>query len=138
MNNLFIIGNLTSDPESRSTQSGKQVSTFTVAVNRRGTEGADYFRVSAWSKLGELCQQYLKKGRKVAVTGSIRAGAYTNSEGKAVGTLEVMADEIEFLSPKDSESQYQQEERKAIQQEQTSMVRNNGGFIQVNNEELPF
>ena len=94
MNNLFIIGNLTSDPESRSTQSGKQVSTFTVAVNRRGTEGADYFRVSAWNKLGELCQQYLKKGRKVAVTGSIRAGAYTNSEGKAVGTLEVMADEI--------------------------------------------
>lgn len=138
MNNLFIIGNLTSDPESRSTQSGKQVSTFTVAVNRRGTEGADYFRVSAWNKLGELCQQYLKKGRKVAVTGSIRAGAYTNSEGKAVGTLEVMADEIEFLSPKDTEAQYQQEERKAIQQEQTSMVRNNGGFIQVNNEELPF
>ena len=138
MNNLFIIGNLTSDPESRSTQSGKQVSTFTVAVNRRGTEGADYFRVSAWNKLGELCQQYLKKGRKVAVTGSIRAGAYTNSEGKAVGTMEVMADEIEFLSPKDTEAQYQQEERKAIQQEQTSMVRNNGGFIQVNNEELPF
>lgn len=138
MNNLFIIGNLTSDPESRSTQSGKQVSTFTVAVNRRGTEGADYFRVSAWNKLGELCQQYLKKGRKVAVTGSIRAGAYTNSEGKAVGTLEVMADEIEFLSPKDTEAQYQREERQAIQQEQTSMVRNNGGFIQVNNEELPF
>ena len=138
MNNLFIIGNLTSDPESRSTQSGKQVSTFTVAVNRRGTEGADYFRVSAWNKLGELCQQYLKKGRKVAVTGIIRAGAYTNSEGKAVGTLEVMADEIEFLSPKDTEAQYQHEERKAIQQEQTSMVRNNGGFIQVNNEELPF
>ena len=138
MNNLMIIGNLTSDPESRSTQSGKQVSTFTVAVNRRGTEGADYFRVSAWNKLGELCQQYLKKGRKVAVTGSIRAGAYTNSEGKAVGTLEVMADEIEFLSPKDSEAQYQQEERQAIQQEQTSMVRNNGGFIQVNDESLPF
>ena len=138
MNNLMIIGNLTSDPESRSTQSGKQVSTFTVAVNRRGTEGADYFRVSAWNKLGELCQQYLKKGRKVAVTGSIRAGAYTNSEGKAVGTLEVMADEIEFLSPKDSEAQYQREERQAIQQEQTSMVRNNGGFIQVNDESLPF
>ena len=138
MNKLFIIGNLTADPETRTTATGKFVSTFTVAVNRNGIDGADYFRVSAWGKLGELCKQYLAKGRKVGVTGSIRAGAYVNSEGKPIGTLEMMADEIEFLSPRDSESRYQQEERKAIQQEQPSMVRNSGGFVQVNEELLPF
>lgn len=135
MNLMIITGNLTADPETRTTATGKFVSTFTVAVNRNGIDGADYFRVSAWGKLGELCKAYLSKGRKVGVTGSIRAGAYVNSEGKAVGTLELMADQVEFLSPKDQESRYQQEERAAIQQD--SMVRNNAGFVQVN-EELPF
>lgn len=137
MNHVIIIGNLTADPETRTTATGKFVSTFTVAVNRNGIDGADYFRVSAWGKLGELCKAYLAKGRKVGVTGSIRAGAYVNSEGKPIGTLELMADEVEFLSPKDQETRYQHEERAAIQQEQTSMVRNNAGFVQVN-EELPF
>lgn len=138
MNHVIIIGNLTADPETRTTQDGKMVVSFTVAVNRRGNQqGADYFRVSAWNKLGELCKAYLAKGRKVSVTGSIRAGAYVNSDGKTIGTLEMMADEVEFLSPKDQETRYQQEERAAIQQEQTSMVKNNGGFIQVD-EEHPF
>ena len=137
MNLMIITGNLTADPETRTTATGKFVSTFTVAVNRNGIDGADYFRVSAWGKLGELCKQYLAKGRKVSVTGSIRAGAYVNSEGKPIGTLELMADEVEFLSPKDQETRYQHEERAAIQQEQPSMVRNNAGFVQVN-EELPF
>lgn len=130
MNNLFIIGNLTSDPESRSTQSGKQVSTFTVAVNRNGIDGADYFRVSAWGKLGELCKQYLAKGRKVSVTGSIRAGAYVNSEGKPIGTLELMADEIEFLSPRTDGAQ--SENKPTVNAPAVG-----GGFVQVN-EELPF
>lgn len=138
MNLMIITGNLTADPETRTTATGKFVSTFTVAVNRNGIDCADYFQVSAWGKLGELCKQYLAKGRKVGVTGSIRAGAYVNSKGKAVGTLELMADEVEFLSPKDQETRYQQEERAAIQQEQTSMVKNNGGFIQVDDESLPF
>ncbi len=141
MNHLIITGNLTADPESRSTKSGKRVVSFTVAANRRDKDNnVDYVRVSAWGKLGELCKQYLAKGRKVGVTGSIRAGAYTNSEGKPIGTLELMADEVEFLSPKDQETQYRQEERKAIQQEpkQETMVKNSGGFVEVNDEDLPF
>ena len=76
-----------------------------MAVNRRqsakaGQQDADYFRVAAWEKLGEICAQYLSKGKKIAVTGSIRAGAYTNSQGQAVGTLELWAEEVEFLSPR--------------------------------------
>lgn len=140
MNKLFIIGNLTADPETRTTKDGTLVCSFTVAVNRKNKEGnaeADFFRVSAFRKLGEVCKAYLSKGRKVSVVGEIHAGSYTNSKGEAVGTLEVNAQDIEFLSPKDQETRYQHEERTAIQQEQTSMVRNNAGFVQVN-EELPF
>ena len=138
MNQLIIIGNLTADPESRSTKSGKRVVSFTVATNRRDKDNnVDYVRVSAWEKMGDVCAQYLSKGKKVMVSGPVHAGSYTNAKGEAVGTLELMANEVEFLSPKDQESQYKQEERKAIQQE-PSMVKNAGGFIEVNEEQLPF
>ena len=75
MNKLAIIGNLTRDVELRTTQSGKSVANFTVAVNRRAKPGekaeADFFRVSVWDKQAETCQKYLAKGRKVCVIGSV-------------------------------------------------------------------
>ena len=76
MNQLTIIGNLTRDPEMRQTADGKTVCTFTLAVNRRGRDAADFFRVSAWNQLGETCYQYLAKGRKAAVTGMVSASAW--------------------------------------------------------------
>lgn len=99
MNHLTIIGNLTRDPETRTTQSGKTVCTFTVAVNRRSQQdAADFFRVSAWNQLGETCQKYLAKGRKVAVTGSVSANCYTTQNGENRASLEVFAQDVEFLS----------------------------------------
>ena len=78
MNKLFIVGNLTRDPELRTTSSGISVCSFTVAVNRRrssstaaGQPEADFFRVSAWRALGANGTKYRAKGRKVAVTGSV-------------------------------------------------------------------
>jgi len=103
MNRLTIIGNLTRDPESRNTQDGKSVCNFTVAVNRRRrTEGqpeADFFRVSAWGKLGENCQKYLVKGKKVVVVGAVSVHAFTNRDNQPSATLEVFAEDVEFLSP---------------------------------------
>lgn len=132
MNQINIIGNLTADPETRTTQDGRLVVSFTVAVNRRGNQqGADYFRVSAWNKLGENCKAYLAKARKVRVTGSIRAGAYMNSEGKPVGTLEVMADEVEFLSPRE-------QQQPMFTPPVSAPPPVSGGFVQVEEEELPF
>ena len=101
MNSLQIVGNLTKPPETRATSTGKTFCQFTVAVNRRKNDEADFFRVTAWEALGANCQKYLDKGRKVAVTGSIRAGAYMGNDGKPVGTLEVTANDVEFLSPKE-------------------------------------
>ena len=97
MNKLTIIGNLTRDVELRTTQSGKSVANFTIAVNRRAKPGekaeADFFRVSVWDKQAETCQKYLAKGRKVCVIGS----AYTANDGSTRATLEVFAQDVEFL-----------------------------------------
>ena len=115
MNLLTIIGNLTGDPELRSTTSGKSVCSFTVAVNRRkkveGQPDADFFRVSAWNALAENCAKYLAKGKKVSVTGSVSVRTYETQNGEHRASLEVMAQDCEFLSPRgesiDKETGYQ-------------------------------
>lgn len=108
MNRLTIIGNLTRDPELRTTGSGINVCSFTVAVNRRrtveGQQEADFFRVTAWRQLGENCQRYLAKGRKVAVTGPISVSTYQASDGSTRAQMEITADDVEFLSGRNEES----------------------------------
>lgn len=105
MNKLFITGNLTRDPELRTTSAGKEVCTFTVAVNRRKTGNnqqpeADFFRVSAWDGLAKSCGQFLAKGRKVAVVGSVSVHTFQTQTGETKAQLEVNASDVEFLSPK--------------------------------------
>ena len=100
MNKLTIIGNLTKDPETRTTSTGNTVCSFTVAVNRKKVSEpqTDFFRVNAWGKLGELCARFLNKGRKVAVVGELQARTY-ESNGQTRLSLDVVADEVEFLTP---------------------------------------
>ena len=102
MNRLTIIGNLTNDPELRTTQAGDSVCTFTVAVNRpkrNGQDnGADFFRVTAWRNQAENCKKYLLKGKKVAVVGPVVLNTYTKNNGETGASLEVTANEVEFLS----------------------------------------
>ena len=128
MNKLTIIGNLTRDPETRVTQSGASVCSFTVAVSRRGQDDkTDFFRVSAWNKTGETCQKYLAKGRKVAVTGPVSVSTYTGQDGKAYANLEVMAQDVEFLTPKGEQ-----------QAAQTPAAPANNGYQEVTDDDLPF
>lgn len=127
MNKLTIIGNLTRDPETRVTQSGSSVCSFTVAVNRRGQDDkTDFFRVSAWNKTGETCQKYLAKGRKVAVTGPVSVSTYTGQDGKAYANLEVMAQDVEFLTPR------------AEQAAPAPAAPVNNGYQEVTDEDMPF
>lgn len=143
MNKAFFTGNLTKDPESRTTQNGVSLCNFTIAVNRRlgasaGQPEADFVRVTAWRQLGENCLRYLSKGKKVAVVGSVTANAYTGSDGKARANLELTAEEVEFLSPRSEadakEEAYTRQEREAIQHENALA----GGFVEVDENELPF
>ena len=97
MNKIMLIGNLTRDPEMRSTPNGVTVCSFTIAVNRRfaqqgGEKQADFFRINAWRQLGETCARYLAKGRKVAVVGELQARTYQGSDGTTRMSLDVSAD----------------------------------------------
>ena len=112
MNSLHIIGNLVRDPELRTTATGLSVCSFTVAVNRRRTNEnqpeADFFNVSAWRERGENCAKYLRKGKKVSVVGPVSVRTW-ESNGKHGANLEVTADEVEFLSPREQVQEPQQE-----------------------------
>lgn len=139
MNKIFIIGNLTRDPEMRTTGSGVSVCSFTVAVNRRrsgnaeaGQPEADFFRVSAWRQLGENCNRFLAKGRKVGVTGTLSLQTYTGNDGQPRASLEVTADEVEFLTPRSEQGEALPTQPSAPQQQ------SNNGFVQVDEDDLPF
>lgn len=135
MNKLTIIGRLTRDPEMRSTQTGKDVCNFTVAVNRRqkkadGTTDADFFRVAAWNKLAESCQQYLGKGKLVCVTGVVSVSTYQTQDGQTRAQMEVMAEDVEFLTPKG--------ESGAAPQEQPVAQSPMAAAVPVVSDDLPF
>ncbi|MBR5547656.1 MAG: single-stranded DNA-binding protein [Clostridia bacterium] len=139
MNKLTIIGNLTRDPELRTTSSGINVCTFTVAVNRRRSANsnqpeADFFRVSAWRQLGENCQRYLAKGRKVAVVGPVSVQTYTGNDGTTRASLEVTADDVEFLSSRNEDAGY----APAAPSQPAPVAPAMNGFEEVDDEDLPF
>ena len=132
MNKLHIIGNLTSDPQSHTTNDGKNVCNFTVAVNRRkkvpNQPEADFFRVAAWGRMGENCQQYLAKGRKVAVVGSVSVSTYQANDGTTRANLEVFAEDVEFLSSNTG----------AGQQAPQEPAQDPSGMTPVSTDDLPF
>ena len=141
---LVFIGNLTANPETRfvDTASGQQtVCNFTVAVNRvhRGQKATEYYRVSCWNKQADNAARYLSKGSKVAVTASsISARAYTDRNGEARASMEVPADEIEYLSSRNDGSQQGQPQQQS-RPEQAPVDEN--GFINIPpgiDQELPF
>ena len=108
MNKVYLIGNLTRDPEASSTNSGVSVCRISIAVNRRfvsadGSREVDYFNVTAWRGLADNCSKYLKKGAKVAVVGSIQTRTYDKQDGTKGFSIDIMAEDIEFLSPKGGE-----------------------------------
>ena len=108
---IIIAGNLGRDPEMRYTPQGTPVTNFSVATNRKwtsadGTPGEEtiWFRVTAWGKLGETCNQYLSKGRQVLVEGRLRPDpetggprVWTRQDGTAGASFEVTALNVRFL-----------------------------------------
>ena len=124
MNTVMLIGNLVRDPEAKTLANGINLTTFTIAVNGRGKDtDATYFRITAWRQLAENCSRFLEKGKKVAVLGSVSLSTYTKKDGTGGASLEVNADQVEFLSPKSENS------------EQTDKQ---SGMVVVNQDDLPF
>lgn len=143
MNKIILIGNLTRDPELRTTPNGYSVCDFTIAVNdRRGRnqqagaqqDSAQFFRVSAWRQLGENCQRYLTKGSKVFVSGPLTARTYQANDGSTRVSLEVSADDVEFLSSRNSD----QAGGYAPAPTAPAPTAQASGFTAVETDELPF
>lgn len=116
MNSVILIGRLVRDPELRYTQNGKGMCNFTLAVDKglskeqkenyqaQGYPTADFIRIVAWGKTAEMSSNYLAKGLRVAVQGSIQTGSYENQEGQRVYTTDVLANKVEFIDWKQESS----------------------------------
>lgn len=141
MNRVILIGRLTRDPEVRYTQGDKPmaIARYTLAVDRRFTRNndensADFIPCVVFGRGGEFAEKYLKKGVKIAVTGRIQTGSYTNKDGQKVYTTEVVVEEQEFAESKASQQTNQQ---KPAQTREESM----DGFMNIPDgldESLPF
>ncbi len=99
INQVIIMGRLTRDPEMRTTPTGKTVTSFSLAVDRQGSDDtADFFDITAWEKLGELVNQYLSKGRRCLVQGRLRQESWDDKEsGKKRSRVAVVASDVTFL-----------------------------------------
>lgn len=102
MNHIVLIGRLTRDPELRYTPNGVAVANFDLAVdrpmkNQAGEKEVDFIRIVAWQKTAELCANYLKKGRQVAIEGRLQIRSYEDKDGQKKRVAEVVANQVQFL-----------------------------------------
>ncbi len=103
MNKVYLIGNLTRDPELSETTGGVAFCRFAIAVNRtfvnqEGNRDADFFNITVWRGQAENCGKFLKKGSKVAIVGSLQNRTYEDKEGVKRTVTDIVANEVEFLS----------------------------------------
>lgn len=113
MNKVFLIGNLTKDPELTNTTSGLSVCKFTLAVSRRyvandGSREADFLPIVVWRNQAENCAKYLRKGSKAAIIGSIQTRSYDAQDGTKRYVTEIIADEVQFLNSRVDDSDVQE------------------------------
>ena len=111
LNKIMLIGNAGRDPEAKVTTNGTAVSKFTLAVTRQfkasngeAKEETEWFTIIAWNRLAEICNQYIKKGKKVYIEGRLTQRTYKDREGISRVAVEVIANEMEMLSPKEQAS----------------------------------
>jgi len=99
MNKVFLLGRLVRDPEIRTTQSGKMVTSFTLAVDRfgGGKDNADFISIVTWEKLAEICGNNLAKGQRALVEGRLQIRSYEGKDGQKRSVTEIVAQAVEFL-----------------------------------------
>ena len=114
MNSVTMIGNLTKDPQINWAKNGEAIAHFDIAVNRI-KDGVDYFRVTVFGKQAENCERYLAKGRKVGIVGRLQNNSYKNKDDIEVKYDEIIATNVEFLTPKEKDVRnYEEDARNAL------------------------
>ena len=141
MNQVNLIGRLTADPELKRTQSGTAMVRFSIAVDRAYTKQgeekqADFINCVAWDKKAEFICKYFSKGQKIALTGIIRTGSYTDKDGNKRSTFDVWADSVEFCESRKqsgtSADAHTQEPQKPVESRKPQEP------IQYDDNDLPF
>lgn len=143
MNKAIIVGNLTKDPEMRTTPNGVSVTSFTVAVNRRyksqdGQQQTDFINCVAWRSTAEFVAKYFTKGSRIGVVGTIQTRTYNDQNGNKRYVTEVVADEVEFAG---SKTQNQDMQKPTEQESRTAdelFAEDLADFQPLDDSELPF
>ena len=143
MNKAILVGNLTRDPEQRTTSSGITVTSFTVAVRRRykdadGNYQADFINCVAWRSTAEFVAKYFTKGSRIGVVGTIQTRTYDDQNGNKRYVTEVVADEVEFAG---SKTQNQDMQKPTEQESRTAdelFAEDLADFQPLDDSELPF
>lgn len=135
MNHISLIGRLTAVPELKYTQSNTAYTRFSIAVDRPMKQGeekqADFINIVAWGKIAEFICKYFTKGQRIALTGSVRTGSYTDRSGIKHYTFDVWANNVEFCESKSNSA--------SVQNTQPTATDNNGNFSDMpSDEDLPF
>ncbi|PTF94831.1 single-stranded DNA-binding protein [Staphylococcus chromogenes] len=138
LNRVVLVGRLTKDPEFRTTPSGVDVSTFTLAVNRNfknkdGEQQADFINCVVFRKQAENVKNFLSKGSLAGVDGRMQSRSYENKEGQRVYVTEVVCDSVQFLDPKNNNQQNNQQ-----QNGQTQTGNNPFDNASIDEDDLPF
>ncbi|MGX0021464.1 single-strand DNA-binding protein [Staphylococcus hominis] len=141
INRVILVGRLTKDPEYRQTPNGVSVATFTLAVNRsftnsQGEREADFINVVVFRKQAENVNKYLSKGSLAGVDGRIQSRSYENNEGRRVFVTEVVADNVQFLEPKNNNQQNNQSQQQGQESANNNPFSNNNADIDT--DDLPF
>lgn len=139
MQKFIAVGNLANDPELRKTNSDVSVCTFRLAVQRdfknaNGVREADFFNIVAWRGLADLCARSLSKGKKIGIVGKLQNRSYDAQDGSKRFVTEVIAEEIEFLTPRDAAGQKPAEGVTG----DVGNTDDGSGFTQVADDSLPF
>lgn len=139
MNKVFLIGNLTREPELTTTNSGISMCRFSIAVNRNfanadGVREADFFNLTAWRGLADRCGKYLHKGTKVAVVGALQNRSYEVNGEKRYAT-DIILDDVEFLTPRGENAGVAGESQTVAEPQETAKV---SALEPVDDTDLPF
>lgn len=146
INRVVLVGRLTKDPEFRTTQSGVDVATFTLAVNRNfksknGEQQADFINCVVFRKQAENVNNYLNKGSLAGVDGRLQSRSYENKEGQRVFVTEVVCDSVQFLEPKNTQTSNNNQPNNEVQQREKALQDNNpfnNAVDNIDDSDLPF
>ncbi|AVO02331.1 single-stranded DNA-binding protein [Staphylococcus simulans] len=147
LNRVVLVGRLTKDPEFRTTQSGVDVATFTLAVNRNfksknGEQQADFINCVVFRKQAENVNNYLNKGSLAGIDGRLQSRSYENAEGQRVFVTEVVCDSVQFLEPKNAQASNNNQSNNQVQQREKALQSenpfNNSNNFDMDTDDLPF